>query len=47
MLPISSDDIRRWIVEIEEAQDFRKREFGEYRRRGNVTSGAGVNLDCF
>ena len=47
MLSLSDDELKRWVVEIEDSRDFRDKEFGEYRRKGNVTTGAGQNLDWF
>ena len=47
MLSLKDDDLRRWIVELEDAKTFRDTEFGEYRRKGNLTTGAGQNLDYF
>ena len=42
---ISQDEIRRWRVEIELAEDFRKKNFGEYE--GTRRTGAGENIEYY
>ena len=51
MLPITSDELRRWRAEVELAVEHREKEFGTYepQRPGTApkTSGAGKNIDYF
>ena len=49
MLPIKDDDIRRWRVELDQAEAFRDKEFGTYRHGLNhdQTRGVGKNLDYY
>ena len=47
MLPLKDDEKRRWIAEIDQAEAFRDKEFGVYRRGGKTTERAGINLDYF
>jgi hypothetical protein len=45
LIPITSDEIQRWRVEIDNAEKFKEDEFGKYRK-GEQTK-AGENLDYF
>lgn len=48
MLPISDDEVSRWRIELEQATDFRKEEFGTYlRNEEEGVTGAGENLNYF
>ncbi len=51
MLPISENEVRRWRIEVEEAEHFRKHNFGEYvnskHRSGIKRRGVGNNIDYF
>lgn len=45
MLPIKDDDLKRWAVEIDEAEQFRAKAFGLFD--GSAAEGVGVNLHYF
>ena len=45
MLPISKDEVQRWRVEIDNAEDFRKNNFG--LNDGINRIGAGENIEYF
>ena len=45
MLPIKQDEVSRWKVEIEQAIDFREKNFGVYE--GSKREGAGENLEYY
>jgi len=45
MLNIKSDEVQRWRVEIELAEEFRKKNFGVYE--GSIARGAGENLEYY
>lgn len=47
MLPLKDDELKRWIVELTDAEKFRDDELGAYRRRGKSSQGAGLNLEYF
>jgi len=45
MFKISGDEIKRWRLELENAQELRKKEFGEYSE--DRKTGAGENIEYF
>ena len=45
MLKINDDEIRRWRIEIEQAEEFKKNEFGS-SLKGEI-KGVGENISCF
>ena len=45
MVNISKDEVQRWRVEIEQSEDFRKKNFGVYE--GSTRTGAGENLEYY
>lgn len=45
MIKISPDEIQKWRVEIDNAEDFKEKEFGKFKE--NNKEGAGENVDYF